>query len=149
MATAPRLARRVLYDTDMTTNPKMRIHIAELASRFVCALTAACPETEEGVVMTTGPKPYRRIDCDGRALAYLRIRTRRAALRIDVSGLWVVPREHPMRTSTASGAATLYLFSEDDFEEAIAFLEHTISMTRAAHREEQRRLAELRAEAYG
>lgn len=40
----------------------------------------------EGRVATVGPPPYRRLDCDGRALAYMRIRARAGAVRIDLGG---------------------------------------------------------------
>ena len=33
----------------------------------------------EGTVMTPGPPPYRRLDCGGRALAYIRERPRKRA----------------------------------------------------------------------
>jgi hypothetical protein len=50
----------------------------------------------EGTVMTEGPPPYRRLDCDGRALAYVRTRPRKKAVRVDVSSLWAPGNPEPI-----------------------------------------------------
>lgn len=86
----------------------------------------------EGIVMTPGPPPYRRLDCDGRALAYLRLRSRKGGVRIDISGLWVPPRTSPLSIPTASGAASLMVRQREEIGEAVAFLFETVSATRHA-----------------
>lgn len=88
----------------------------------------------EGIVMTPGPPPYRRLDCDGRALAYLRLRSRKGGIRIDISGLWVPPRRSPLSIPTASGAASLMVRQRDEIGEAVAFLFETVETTRQAIR---------------
>lgn len=87
-------------------------------------------QVTEGRVMTVGPPPYRRLDCDGRALAYLRRRSRKRAVRIDVSGLWAAERPSRIRIPTSSGSATLMVRTADDLEEAISFLRDTVERTR-------------------
>ena len=88
----------------------------------------------EGIVMTPGPPPYRRLDCDGRALAYLRLRSRKGGIRIDISGLWVPPRRSALSIPTASGAASLMVRQQDEIGEAVAFLFETVQTTRQAIR---------------
>ncbi len=88
----------------------------------------------EGIVMTPGPPPYRRLDCDGRALAYLRLRSRKGGIRIDISGLWVPPRRSPLSIPTASGAASLMVRQHEEIGEAVSFLFETVQTTRQAIR---------------
>lgn len=82
--------------------------------------------------MSTGPAPYRRVDCDGRALVYLRPRPRKRGLRLDVSGLWLVPRGCVLRLPTATAAASLLVRNEGDVEEAARYVAETVRRTRAA-----------------
>ncbi|MCK6551771.1 hypothetical protein L6R52_38410 [Myxococcota bacterium] len=91
------------------------------------------PDIREGVVMTVGPVPYRRLDCDGRALAYVKTRPKKRAVRIDVSGLWLAPQGSRLRIRSSTGAA-LMVTCEDDVGEAIAFLKQTVELTRTRRR---------------
>lgn len=84
----------------------------------------------EGDVMCSGPAPYRRLDCDGRALAYIRARPRKKAVRVDITGLWQAPRGASIRIPNAGGAASLLLRSEVEVYEAARFLVATIDRTR-------------------
>lgn len=110
------------------TPPPEVLHL--LLENFIRSLVTSPLDVSEGRVMTIGPPPYRRLDCDGRALAYIRRRARKKAVRIDVSGLWKAERPSRLRIPTASGSATLLVRSADDLEEAIEFLHDTIERTR-------------------
>ena len=88
----------------------------------------------EGKVMTVGPPPYRRLDCDSRALAYIRSRPRKRAVRIDISALWDARHECPLRIQSSSSAATLMLASDLDVDEAVSFIREAVARTRAAHK---------------
>jgi hypothetical protein len=114
----------------------VRAQLSQVASRFMGRVTEEMEDVREGVVMSPGVKPYRRLDCDGRALAYVRTRPRRSAVRVDVSGLWVVRRDHPLRHATASGSATLYLHDDSDIDGAVAFLRDAVTRTREAYERE-------------
>lgn len=84
----------------------------------------------EGRVLSSGPPPYRRLDCDGRALAYIRARPRKRGIRVDISGLWRPPRTSRIRVPTATCAASLLVKNEADVVDAVRFLESTIRRTR-------------------
>jgi hypothetical protein len=86
---------------------------------------------EEGVVISAGPAPYRRLDCDGRALAYVRARARKGIVRVDVTGLWDTPRDCGLLIPSAAGA-TLFVTSEKERREAVRFLLRTVQRTREA-----------------
>ena len=86
-------------------------------------------DIREGLVMTPGPPPYRRLDCGPRALAYIRSRPRKGAVRVDVSGLWVTPANCRLRVK-GRGMAVLFLRSPDDVADAVAFLLDTMRMKR-------------------
>lgn len=114
-------------------NPKkeaLRRQLEAIAQTAMIRVQAGVIDVREGTVMTIGPPPYRRLDCDGRALAYVRVRPRKRAVRIDISGLWVKPRPSPLCIPTSSGCATLLLQSWRDVEEAAAFLRETVACTR-------------------
>lgn len=113
-------------------DPELEDQLFKLANRFIHEMTAVS-HIREGVVMTTGPAPYRRLDCDGRALAYIRTRPRKRAVRVDVSGLWLTPGPSRLRIPNAGGATTLVLRSEQDRVEAIDYLRTTVERTRAAN----------------
>ncbi len=85
----------------------------------------------EGTVLCTGPAPYRRLDCDGRALAYVRCRPRKRAVRVDVTGLWRAPGRSRLIIPAAGGAATLLVRSEADLADAVRFLVRAVERTRA------------------
>ncbi len=104
--------------------------LAELAETLVQGTLSAELGIQEGVVMTTGKLPYRRLDCDGRALAYIRVRPKKRVVRIDVSGLWKAPGRSRLKVQAAGGSATLMVRSEADLHDAIRFLVNTVSKTR-------------------
>jgi hypothetical protein len=109
-----------------------RASLEDLAAALIERAIARCASIEEGEVMSLGPPPYRRLDCDGRALAYVRIRHRARVVRVDVSGLWAVARRSPLIAPSAAGAATLRVASADDLEEAVELLAETVAFTRRA-----------------
>lgn len=90
------------------------------------------PTARRGLVRSQRPAPYRRIDCDGRVLAYLRPRCHRGTrgVRIDLSGLWVRPCNSRLEISGRSGSASLLVRGPDDLIEAIAFLVAALRHTR-------------------
>ena len=106
------------------------MELSILESALIQSVTAKNNEISEGKVMTIGPVPYRRLDCVGRALAYVRTRPRKGAIRVDISGLWVPERTSPIREATATGSATLFIRTQADLEEAVRFLTDTVENTR-------------------
>jgi hypothetical protein len=126
------------YETPLPT--------AHLLDTVICALLAEVPGTTEGQVMTAQDRaPYRRIDCDGRALVYVRPLRRRGAVRIDVSGLWCVEREASIRIATGTGSATLLLKVREQVEPAVAYVRDAVLRTREAYARERRRRGESHA----
>lgn len=99
----------------------------DLIARIVADLDAGI---EEGVVLCTGPAPYRRLDCDGRALAYIRVRPRKRAVRVDVTGLWKAPTRSRLIIPAAGGAATLLVRSHIDVSDAVRYLVRSVERTR-------------------
>lgn len=114
--------------------------LMHLENELIQGIIALEATVSEGKVMTVGPAPYRRLDCDGRALAYVRARPRKNAVRVDISGLWVPERTSPIREATATGAATLFIRSAADLEEALRFLVQTVQHTRRLHQVRANRL---------
>lgn len=106
--------------------------LAALASALISEVTRTVPGAREGTVMTIGPVPYRRIDADGRALAYVRVRPKRRAVRVDVSGLWQASSPSRLRCPAAGGAATLLVERREQLPEALRFLQRCVEETRAA-----------------
>lgn len=134
------LARCVLLPVlDMNSTPanhrrtRMRTQLERMMDALVTEARVRLPDLEEGRVMTVGPPPYRRLDCDGRALAYLRARPRRVAVRLDISGLWLPPRTSPLLIPSSVGAALL-LERRDDVELAVVALVESVERTRAYER---------------
>jgi hypothetical protein len=93
-----------------------------LADRLIISLVSSSLGIREGAVMSlAGSPPYRRLDCDGKALCYIRCRPMKRAVRVDLSGLWCRP---------ASGAATLMLASFEEVEDAARYLRSVVTVTR-------------------
>jgi hypothetical protein len=69
----------------------IRPSLEEITDRLIARLIGLNPEIKEGSVRTVGPAPYRRLDCKMRALAYIRCRPKKRMVRIDITGLWLVP----------------------------------------------------------
>lgn len=109
---------------------RMREMLDSLADVLVLCLLERDPSLSEGSVMTIGPPPYRRVDADNRALCYIRSRPRKACVRVEVSGLWVLADEGPNLVQTASGFALLLRGSEE-VEEVVTCLLQTVATTRA------------------
>lgn len=110
--------------------PDLQTVLERLAAKLIEAtLAASSDDIVEGHVQTTGPAPYRRLDCGGRALAYIRARPRKKAVRVDVTGLWRTPASR-LQLPNAGGAASLLLKSEVEVYEAVRFLVSTVERTR-------------------
>ncbi|MCC7383669.1 MAG: hypothetical protein IT384_17645 [Deltaproteobacteria bacterium] len=107
------------------------LNLEDLAHALIAGVVTREPTVREGTVMTVGPPPYRRLDCDGRALAYVRTRPRKRAVRIDVSGLWLpAPGTSRIAIPSATGSATLLVRTRTDLEEAVAYLLDAVLRTR-------------------
>jgi hypothetical protein len=104
--------------------------LEELLETMFRGLERIDPDALEGRVMSEGPPPYRRIDLDGRALAYVRARPKRRALRVDVTGLWKGDLPCALKTETATGSACLIVRTRADVDEAIRFLHESVQRTR-------------------
>ena len=104
--------------------------LIELADRLVRSATDETEDILEGRVMTVGPPPYRRLDCDGRALAYIRQRPKKRAVRVDVSGLWVPDPGCPLCVPSAGGATSVFVHNEHEALIAAMFLRETVARTR-------------------
>jgi hypothetical protein len=105
--------------------------LEDILSEVIRALVEANLDIQEGKVMTTKEASYRRLDCDQRALAYLRARPKKKAVRIDVTGLWKTPRSSKLRIPNAGGAATLLVRTQAEARAAVKFLKETVEKTRA------------------
>ena len=105
--------------------------LAILAEKLIAEVVASELGIREGIVMSlAGVAPYRRLDCDGKALCYVRCRPQKRAVRIDVSGLW---RRPPRATSllSSSSSLTLMVSRYEDIEEAAAYLRSVVQATRS------------------
>ncbi len=87
---------------------------------------------QEGQVRSVGEPSYRRLDCDRRALAYVRIRPKHGFVRVDVSGLWAVPGPTPLLHPRAMGQVVLLLRQKEDVDEALRYLGQAVRATRRA-----------------
>jgi hypothetical protein len=113
-------------------NPSdLYLELESLATQFILHLSVAPEGISEGVVKTYGPAPYRRLDCDGRALAYMRLRLKRKMLRVDVSGLWLPPKPSQLRIRASNGSASLAISSRPDMLDAVVQLRDSVARTRA------------------
>lgn len=114
----------------MNTQQRLIARLEDLSDRLVRRTLELIAGSREGYVMTVGPPPYRRVDCDGRALAYVRVRPRKRAVRVDISGLWRAEGLSRLKTSSATGAGTLLLKGIEDTEDAAAYLAACVRTTR-------------------
>ena len=114
-------------------NHDLNSTLESLANELIAAAVREFEGVREGTVMTVGPAPYRRLDADGRALAYVRVRPRKRAVRIDISGLWRASPPSPLRCSSAGGSATLLVHGRGDLVEALQFLGRVLEETREAY----------------
>lgn len=116
-------------------NQEQVSRLEALATSFIDEAVRVLTGVREGIVMTVGPAPYRRLDADGRALAYIRVRPRKHAVRVDISGLWHVRGPSRLRVPSAGGSATLLIQNPADVPEALRVLGRAVDETRAAHAE--------------
>ncbi len=121
-------------NVDMTKNnrnPDPNIVLNRLVSELIAEVLEMSVETlYEGQVMTSGPAPYRRLDCDGRALAYIRTRPRKKGVRVDITGLWQTPKAGDLQIPNAGGAVSLLFRSEIEVYEVARFIIKTVEKTR-------------------
>lgn len=115
-------------------------NLEELRTQLIAKLLESSTQLSEGIVMTMGPPPYRRIDCNGRAVAYIRTRPRKQAVRVDISGLWVIcpkTREHLDRimVRSATGSVSLLIKSKADIEASIQLIVNTVLHTQKLERD--------------
>ena len=75
---------------------EIRARLEELTSQLVEQIESTQTGIQEGVVMTMSRPPYRRLDCEGRALAYVRVRPTKQWVRVDISDLWFPPSSDPL-----------------------------------------------------
>lgn len=116
-------------------NPDPTIVLNRLVSELIAeVLDVGVDRLSEGQVMTSGPAPYRRLDCDGRALAYIRARPRKKGVRVDITGLWQAPRNSSLRIPNAGGAVSLLFKSEVELYEVARFLIGTVERTRRSEK---------------
>src|SRR5262245_32708257 len=101
--------------------PDLKASLCRLADTLVAAATQGTG-IYEGVVTSMTRMPYRRLDFDGRALAYIRCRPRKNALRIDVPGAWITPKTSRLAVPGAIAANALAVSCEADAIEAAAVL---------------------------
>lgn len=115
--------------------------IEQLAEKMIVRACAGARGIDEGKVMGLGQ--YRRLDCDLRALAYVRARPRKGAVRIDISGLWFTPPELVRSKLIEPSAVGICLLvrNEEQVQEAARFLVRVVEHTR-----EQAARARLSAE---
>ncbi len=104
-----------------------RLH--RLAEAFVVAITATGLGITEGLVRSQrDPAPYRRFDCDRRALVYLRIRPKKDLVRIDLAGHWLAPARNALSLGRSRGV--LAIRRPEDVLPAVEVVVGTILTTR-------------------
>lgn len=113
---------------------EIRAVLNPLSDDLVDALCQSSLGVWEGKVMSPGRPPYRRLDCDARALCYIRVRPKKRAVRVDVSGLWVLAGECPLRVPGSSGNASYMVRDFEDVEVLVSFLVATVRHTRSLYR---------------
>lgn len=134
--------RRTKTTHRLTPEPERPVpaDLRALGDRLLEELARLAPWAREGAVRGRRPGIYRRVDCDGRALIYLRPRRRGVrGLRVDLSGLWVRPRKSPIEISGRSGSASLLVTDAAEIPEAARFVAEAIVTTRRLLDAEARR----------
>jgi hypothetical protein len=105
-------------------------YVTDLAEMVVAIATD--PKLAIGEGQVRSPKaaaPYRRLDCERRALAYVRARPKKRIVRIDISCLWTLPHESSLRKPSATSVA-LEVTSEKEAREAAEYLQAIVRHTR-------------------
>lgn len=107
---------------------KSRRELSRIMDYLVTQAQILVEGVYEGYVNSKA-KPYRRLDCDAKALAYCRLRPRLNGIRVDVSGLWVAPPRCSLSIRGSTGAASLFIREMSDVPVVINFLRATLSET--------------------
>lgn len=108
-----------------------QVRLESLARAFVEALYAAKLGAIEGTVRSQQDEaPYRRFDCDHRALLYLRLRPKKDLVRIDIAGHWLAPPR--TRLTLGSSRGVLVLKTPSDVATAVEVVARTVADTREA-----------------
>lgn len=110
---------------------RLPLPLTELAGRLIAELIAE-PDLRitEGMVRSSGEPTYRRLDCDRRALCYVRERPKFGVVRVDVSGLWATPRSSPLFHPRTVGQVVLLIRRYQELSEARAYLREVVLATR-------------------
>jgi hypothetical protein len=116
-----------------------REELEPVAEHLVQCLVDARIGVKEGEVMTPGPPPYRRLDCDARALCYIRVRPKKRAVRVDLSGLWRFGGECRFRVPGSTGMASFMIGDVAHAEELARYLIDIIYFTRRQYAAERAR----------
>jgi hypothetical protein len=115
--------------------------LEEIQAELINGLLVAQIGIVEGEVRTMGQPPYRRFDCDRRALAYLRVRPKKDFLRLDLGGSWIALP--PSRLGLRGSQGVLTLREPEDVPVATELLIQTVVVSRREH-ERRRALYEQR-----
>jgi hypothetical protein len=103
--------------------------LERLVEAFVIALVGTELGITEGLVRSQrDPAPYRRFDCDRRALLYLRIRPKKDLIRIDLAGHWLAPARNALSLGRSRGV--LAIRRPEDVLPAVQVVVGTILTTR-------------------
>jgi hypothetical protein len=109
----------------------IRTELLPVQQELIASLVGAGLGVREGTVLTPGLPPYVRLDCDGRALVYLRIRPKKRGVRVDLSGLWYPHGDVDLRIPGSSGMASYMVESIAEVNVLVPFLCGVITHTRA------------------
>lgn len=118
-----------------------RERLEPVAERLVQSLVSSGLGLREGEVMSPGPAPYRRVDGDARALVYVRVRPKKRAVRVDLSGLWCIAGECRFRIPGSTGMASFLISELEHAEELARYLIDVVYFTRRRYAEERTRRA--------
>lgn len=118
-----------------------REQLEPIAEHLVQRLVSSGVGLREGEVMSPGPAPYRRVDGDSRALVYVRIRPKKRAVRVDLSGLWCIAGECRFRVPGSTGMASFLISELSHADELARYLVDVVYFTRRRYAEERTRRA--------
>ena len=100
------------------------LDLDELQSYLVSSALSGDPGSQfqitEGRVRTMDRPPYRRLDLGHMALAYVRVRRKKQAVLVDISGAWFVPQEaHSILRPERAATGLMFLVrSREDADRA-------------------------------
>lgn len=128
-------------DSPLNDLDEIRAYLNPLCDDLIAELCGRPLGITEGKVMSPGVPPYRRLDCDARALCYVRVRPKKRAVRVDVSGLWVRAGECDLWVPGSSGNASYMVRDTMQVDRLVAYLCATVRLTRERHAAEARVVA--------